>query len=161
MCAYVSVAGQPGESGFTRVLILCLPPPHFPPVLLTRVEAEQMNEQKPVPRPPPPPHLKSASTSGLNDCSSGVGEGSWLWCFGSNALRSSPGGRGTMRPSPLAAVTPAAHLHLSHLLKAHSPPAGRLLRGRWGGGGGGNASHPRGQFQNQCIANPTASQLHV
>lgn len=65
-----------------------------------------------------------------------------------------------MRPSPLAAVTPAAHLHLSHLLKAHSPPAGRLLRGRWGVGGAveGTLPIPEGNFKINAL--PTQQQAN-
>lgn len=64
----------------------------------------------------------------------------------------------------LAAVTPTAHLHLSHLLKAYSPPARRLL---WLGGGRkreGTLPIPEGNFkinalQTQQQANYTVKEI--
>ena len=55
-----------------------------------------------------------------------------------------------LHPQGPEVVTPAAHLHLSHLLEGHNPPPGRLLwlglgLGTWWGG----AEKEREHFQSQ------------
>lgn len=138
MCMHVAaVTGRPGESGVAEVL--SLPPP---PCCSQELAVEQVDEQKSVPH---------TCLDSLQPHLSGV----LVLMRG----RDSP----PLDPKP-SNLLPTSTSPSAGSPPPHPPHQPHQPQGSWGweeGAGGENTSHPRGQFQNQCTMDPTASQLQV